>query len=63
VAVTGLLPPASLLAATVKAAAAVPPEPAEPASVAVPNAIFPAENVTLPAGAALPLAAFTVAVS
>jgi hypothetical protein len=55
-----LLPPARLLPFTVSAAVAIPPE---PASVAVPSAIFPAENVTLPAGDALPLAAFTVAVN
>ena len=55
-----MLPPAKLLPVTVKAAVAVAPE---PASVAVPRAIFPAENVTLPAGAALPPAPLTVAVN
>jgi len=49
-----------LLPFTVNTAVAVTPE---PASVAEPNATFPAENVTLPAGAALPLAALTVAVN
>jgi hypothetical protein len=55
-----LLPPVKLLPFTVKVAVAVPPD---PASVAVPSATVPAENVTLPAGVALPLAALTVAVN
>jgi hypothetical protein len=57
---TLLLPGLNLPAATLNTAVAVPPE---PASVAVPNVTFPAENVTLPAGDALPLAALTVAVN
>ena len=59
-AVTGLLPPARLLPFTINAAVAVAPE---PASVAVPSVMFPAEKVTLPAGVTLPLAALTVAVN
>jgi hypothetical protein len=54
-----LLPPARLLPFTVRVAVTVP---LEPASGAVPRAVFPAEKVTLPVGAVVPLAAFTVTV-
>jgi hypothetical protein len=54
-----LLPAARLLPFTVSVAVTVPPE---PASAAVPNAVPPAEKLTLPVGAVLPLAAVTVTV-
>jgi hypothetical protein len=54
------LPGARLLPFTVRLAMAVAPE---ATSVAVPSETVPAVKVTLPVGAALPLAAFTVAVN
>ena|ERR1700677_255360 len=59
-----LAPAASLKPATLSVAiAAVPDEAPEGVSVAVPSAVLPTENVTEPAGAALPLAGVTVAVN
>jgi hypothetical protein len=55
-----LLPALNLLPATLKTAAAVLPA---AVSGALPSDVFPIANVTFPAGAALPLAAFTVAVN
>ncbi len=56
VAVMVLLPRARLPALTLMLAV-------EPESVATPNVVLPRLKVTLPAGVALPLAAFTVAVT
>jgi hypothetical protein len=63
-----LAPVANLAPETLSTAVAVVPEDApedapEAASVAVPSAVLPTENVTVPAGATLPLAGVTVAVS
>lgn len=55
-----LLPNFNLLAATVSAAE---PLPDAPASATLPNDVDPSVNATVPPGAALPLAALTVAVS
>jgi hypothetical protein len=54
-----LLPRLNLLAATLKTAAAAP---SVAVNGALPSEVFPIANVTLPA-AALPLAAFTIAVN
>jgi hypothetical protein len=50
----------NLLPATLKTAAAAP---SAGVNVALPSEVLPIANVTLPAGAALPLAAFTIAVN
>jgi len=55
-----LAPAASLLPFTVSVAVAVPPE---PDSGAVPSAVLPIVNVTLPAGEAVPAEGFTVAIN
>ena len=54
-----LLPTARLLPFTVRAAVAFPPD---AASVTEPRIVFPMTNLTLPGGAADPLAGLTVAV-
>jgi hypothetical protein len=51
-----LLPAARLLALTVRVAP-------DAVNGAVPSVVFPSPNVTLPAGTAVPLAGFTMAVS
>lgn len=55
-----LLPGVRLLAFTVKVAVAVDPE---AVSIPDPRETFPAVKVTLPVGAVVPLAGFTVAVN
>jgi len=55
-----LLPTLNLLPATLNTAAAVLPV---AVNRALPSEVFPIANVTLPAGAELPLAALTVAVN
>jgi hypothetical protein len=59
-----LLPALNLLPGTLNTAVAVAPVAAPVAvKVALPSEVVPIANVTLPAGAALPLAALTVAVN
>jgi|SRR5580658_5878592 hypothetical protein len=55
-----LLPVLNLLPATLNTAAAAP---SMAVNVALPSEVFPIVKVTLPATAALPLAAFTIAVN
>jgi hypothetical protein len=59
------LPTARLAPFTVREAVAVAPVELAPegASVAVPKAVLPCANITLPVGGAVPLAGFTVTVS
>jgi hypothetical protein len=56
-------PIASLAALTLRVAVALLDAADDAASVAVPSEVVPARNVTVPVGAALPLAGVTVAVN
>src|SRR5580658_5541934 len=55
-----LLPALNLLPATLNTAAVIPPV---AVSVALPREVFPRAKLTVPAGRAVPLAAFTIAVT